>query len=509
MTKVLTKKIKNHSKYAPPYVYIKNRYDLNGNLTAEQDGPFDDAAVTGSANVYTTDGGVNYTESAWGLGINGAGASAAVNRREYRWNERNQLSWSSDQRYSVKYTYDHSGERTGKYATSAGGGGDSETLYFNRMWNWRYDGLLSDRSGNNSKHVFLGDTRIATKVVSASGSTAAAETVRQYYYHSDHLGSAQLITDYRGEEYERLEYTPYGELWIEKAAAVSVLDIPYRFTGKERDEETGLYYYGARYLDPKTSRWLSGDPALGEYVPSAPINDEAKKRNGSLPGQGGVFNYVNLHVYHYAGNNPVKYVDPDGEAVWVPIIIVGAIAIASIFRSDVASSPSPVNMDDSMAKIFTLSNKYYNGHPRVTISDPNLAKATKTISLYRNPLSILHAMQSGAPQPNDYNNGYDVQSNINRSPRSVAASSLSALGAIAENMTDGKGNKFGDIRLEYNTNGGRLTDWSIIETNYNHVSGKLEDRYLSLEEAQGYLLLNKDQINEKKYREIFNKLGLD
>jgi hypothetical protein len=77
--------------------------------------------------------------------------------------------------------------------------------------------------------------------------------------------------------------------------------------------ETGLYYYGARYLDPKTSRWLSGDPALGEYVPSAPVNDEVKKRNGNLPGQGGVFNYVNLHVYHYAGNNPVKYTDPDGE----------------------------------------------------------------------------------------------------------------------------------------------------------------------------------------------------
>jgi hypothetical protein len=43
------------------------------------------------------------------------------------------------------------------------------------------------------------------------------------------------------------------------------------------------------------------------------VNDEAKKRNGNLPGQGGVFNYVNLHVYHYAGNNPVKYTDPDGR----------------------------------------------------------------------------------------------------------------------------------------------------------------------------------------------------
>jgi hypothetical protein len=53
---------------------------------------------------------------------------------------------------------------------------------------------------------------------------------------------------------------------------------------------------------------------MGEYIPSTPINDEARKRNQNLPGQGGVFNYVNLHVYHYAGNNPIKYVDPNGES---------------------------------------------------------------------------------------------------------------------------------------------------------------------------------------------------
>jgi len=52
---------------------------------------------------------------------------------------------------------------------------------------------------------------------------------------------------------------------------------------------------------------------MGDYFPSAPVDDGAKKRNQNLPGQGGVFNYVNLHAYHYAGNNPVKYTDPDGE----------------------------------------------------------------------------------------------------------------------------------------------------------------------------------------------------
>jgi RHS repeat-associated protein len=58
---------------------------------------------------------------------------------------------------------------------------------------------------------------------------------------------------------------------------------------------------GARYLDPKYSRWLSTDPALGEYA------------SGSDAGCGGIYNHVNLSLYHYGGNNPVKYVDPDGK----------------------------------------------------------------------------------------------------------------------------------------------------------------------------------------------------
>ena len=68
---------------------------------------------------------------------------------------------------------------------------------------------------------------------------------------------------------------------------------------------------GARYLDPKYSRWISVDPALGEYVPG--VGKANAKDAGGLPGMGGIYNSVNGNLYHYAGNNPVRYVDPNGE----------------------------------------------------------------------------------------------------------------------------------------------------------------------------------------------------
>ena len=141
-----------------------------------------------------------------------------------------------------------------------------------------------------------------------------------------------MISDYNGNEYQRIEYTPYGETWVEKTSNTGLEYLPYKFTAKELDEETGLYYYGARYLDPKYSMWLSTDPALGEYIPQAPVNDEAKKNNQNLPGMGGIFNHINGNLYHYAGNNPVKYVDPDGnEAVTASFIGIAFLTLATYY----------------------------------------------------------------------------------------------------------------------------------------------------------------------------------
>jgi len=77
----------------------------------------------------------------------------------------------------------------------------------------------------------------------------------------------------------------------------------YRFTSKEFDRETGLYYYGARYYEPKLSNWMSADPAGFELI--NPMDSDGKLRKG--------YNIVEaLNWYSYTSNNPVKYVDPTG-----------------------------------------------------------------------------------------------------------------------------------------------------------------------------------------------------
>jgi RHS repeat-associated protein len=292
------------------------RCDGNGNVVEERQGGHREEGA--GAVPYSRDGDVYEAPYAFIMSdpanITGgaAGGGADPNapepyQRDYAWDYQNRLIQSSDRNYVMRYRYGFDNQRTVKYREGTG----NETLYFNNMWQ-RSSGAVYGQGWLETKHIFVGETRIASKN-GYGGPDQGYEAVHQYWYHGDHLGSAQLITNHEGKQYERIEYTPYGETWIEKKYENGITDIPYRFTSKELDGETGLYYYGARYLDPRTSRWLSGDPALGEYLPGAPVDDEARKNNQNLPGGGGIFNLVNLHVYHYAGNNPVKYVDPDGR----------------------------------------------------------------------------------------------------------------------------------------------------------------------------------------------------
>ena len=111
-----------------------------------------------------------------------------------------------------------------------------------------------------------------------------------YFYHSDHLGSASWITDANGKPVQHLQYLPFGEPYVNQHPAG--YQERYTFTGKERDEETGYGYFGARYMDHELmTMWLSVDPMSDKYPSISP--------------------------YAYCAWNPVKLVDPDGREIWI------------------------------------------------------------------------------------------------------------------------------------------------------------------------------------------------
>jgi RHS repeat-associated protein len=134
----------------------------------------------------------------------------------------------------------------------------------------------------------------------AQSSVASGELPGEflYFFHPDHLGSTAYVTDDKGAVYEHLQYFPFGETWVQEGQPSQ--RIPYLFTSKELDEETGLYYFGARYYDARTSLWVSADPAFATYMNR--LNDGRALRSHQLA------------LYSYVGNKPTLLTDPDGNA---------------------------------------------------------------------------------------------------------------------------------------------------------------------------------------------------
>ena len=292
--------------------------------------------------------------------------------RKLRWDEENRLTASDDNGFVTNYWYDADGERTVKtsgegeqlYVNSEFAGGRTNTAKFS-LYVSPY--LVANQGGRYTKHIYIGSQRIVSKIGNFAsygsdprriqyagsetdglsvnykqkysaqqqvikdnyaifevpyngtdnndyvdgqgfccddGSPEAAQVRAlalennfqdpdayeklQFYYHPDHLGSSSYITNLDGEVVQHIEYVPFGEVFIEERN--SIWNTPYLFNAKEFDEETGLYYYGARYYDPRLSLWISTD-ALKEKTP-------------------------NVSPYIYTDNNPIIYIDPDGNFRW-------------------------------------------------------------------------------------------------------------------------------------------------------------------------------------------------
>ena len=292
--------------------------------------------------------------------------------RKLRWDEENRLTASDDNGFVTNYWYDADGERTVKtsgegeqlYVNSEFAGGRTNTAKFS-LYVSPY--LVANQGGRYTKHIYIGSQRIVSKIgdfasygsdprrIQYAGSetdglsvnykqkySAQQQVIKdnytifevpyngtdnndyvdgqgfccddgspeaaqaralalennfqdpdayeklQFYYHPDHLGSSSYITNLDGEVVQHIEYVPFGEVFIEERN--SIWNTPYLFNAKEFDEETGLYYYGARYYDPRLSLWISTD-ALKEKTP-------------------------NVSPYIYTDNNPIIYIDPDGNFRW-------------------------------------------------------------------------------------------------------------------------------------------------------------------------------------------------
>jgi RHS repeat-associated protein len=158
-------------------------------------------------------------------------------------------------------------------------------------------------------------TGVATDYIRAGGMTIArlktvSGSTTVSYLHQDHLGSPAAATDGTGAKLWRENYTPYGEERVDDPAN----DNDESFTGHIRDEDTGLIYAQARYMDPVIGRFLSGDPV------------------GFSPGQPQMFNR-----YSYTLNDPVNAIDPTGDAA---IAVGSRLALAAAFAA--VDGPLPI-----------------------------------------------------------------------------------------------------------------------------------------------------------------------
>ena len=264
----------------------------------------------------------------------------ASEKRSFLWDEENRLLAVNNNGSVSCYFYDAASERTVKLTS------ESEMVHVNGKKVGGNDNICKftayvspyfvvSNGGAYTKHIYAANQRIASKLGNVDGFGADPRRVEMaggkkysdnqsgtikarfealnidysdgngkkddeeyeptmdseeeekliFFYHPDHLGSTSYVTDADGNIAQHIEYIPYGEVFVEERN--NSFSTNYLFNAKELDNETGLYYYGARYLDPTGAMWLSVDPMWEKYAGMSP--------------------------YNYCMGNPVKLVDPDGN----------------------------------------------------------------------------------------------------------------------------------------------------------------------------------------------------
>jgi RHS repeat-associated protein len=212
-----------------------------------------------------------------GLAYDAAGNLTSYLSANYTYDQENRLSSTA----STSYTYDGNGERALKSNTSTGAA-------VKRYWSMGGNTLAeSDSTGNlTAEYIYFGGRRVARIDLPAN-------TV--HYYLSDHLSSTSIVASAAGAVEEESDYYPFGTEVIVTGPGVNEL----KFTGKRRDTESQLDYFGARYYSSTLGRFLSPDwSAKPTPVPYAEIGDPQS-----------------LNLFSYVRNVPTTHTDPSGHKI--------------------------------------------------------------------------------------------------------------------------------------------------------------------------------------------------
>ena len=198
------------------------------------------------------------------------------------WDWKDQLIGASNGTFTSYYNYDVQGNRTRKVVEK---GNIVETRYYvggYEVFRKEISGVLDiERTTVN----IADDEKVFVRVDTEIGQSPVVR-----YVFDNHLGSACLELDEVGAIISYEEYHAFGSSSYKSGRSeTEVSQKKYRYCGKERDEETGMYYYGARYYAAWLCRFVSCDPLQ--------------------------FKYLNISPFAYCVNNPIKYIDPDGQDI--------------------------------------------------------------------------------------------------------------------------------------------------------------------------------------------------
>jgi len=214
----------------------------------------------------------------------------------YVYNQANQLKQvktCSNSQLIAEYSYDYNGNRIIKKQYS---NGVLQKTIYSPDDGYQTVKQASNGATQNTTFYQVNDEVVAQK--NPDGTIA--------YNSTDHLGSSAVVTSQTGTVVEKTGYEPYGE--VKSGGTLE----KFQYTGQEKDQETGLNYYGARYYDPHLQHFTQPD----DIIPN-PYDPQS------------------LNRYSYVENNPIKYTDPTGHFLEDACII----ECTALYLSVVASAP--------------------------------------------------------------------------------------------------------------------------------------------------------------------------